>query len=85
MPLERHDGGSNNSLGDVTDCNFTLVRTRNNGAWSTYHGLQNELKFRSFHGLTGDFAYTFSKALDNTSEIFSSTGGNVHSDRHQSI
>jgi carboxypeptidase family protein len=67
--------GSNTSLGR-TDCNFTLVRTRNNGAWSIYHGLQNELKFRSFHGLTGDFAYTFSKALDNTSEIFSSTGGN---------
>jgi hypothetical protein len=67
--------GSANSLGR-TDCNFTLVRTRNNGAWSVYNGLQNELKFRSFHGLTGDFAYTFSKALDNTSEIFSSTGGN---------
>lgn len=66
--------GSTSSIGRP-DCNFTLVRTRNNGAWSIYHGLQNELKFRSFHGLTGDFAYTFSKALDNTSEIFSSTGG----------
>jgi hypothetical protein len=58
------------------DCNFTLVRTRNNGAWSTYHGLQNELKIRTFHGLTADVAYTFSKALDNTSEVFASTGGN---------
>ena len=58
------------------DCNFTLVRTRNNGAWSTYHGLQNELKIRVFHGLTADVAYTFSKALDNTSEVFASTGGN---------
>jgi hypothetical protein len=67
--------GSTTSRGRP-DCNFTLVRTRNNGAWSTYHGLQNELKIRAFHGLTGDFAYTFSKALDNTSEIFSSTGGN---------
>jgi len=58
------------------DCNFTLVRTRNNGAWSTYHGVQNELKIRAFHGLTADVAYTFSKALDNTSEVFASTGGN---------
>ena len=66
--------GSNASIGRP-DCNFTLVRTRNNGAWSRYNGLQNELKIRAFHGLTGDFAYTFSKALDNTSEIFSSTGG----------
>jgi len=73
-PCLSSTSGSPNSLGR-TNCNFTLVRTRNNGAWSMYHGLQNELKFRSFHGLTGDFAYTFSKALDNTSEIFSSTGG----------
>ena len=66
--------GSANSLGR-TDCNFTLVRTRNNGAWSEYNGLQNELKIRAFHNLTADFSYTFSKALDNTSEIFNSTGG----------
>ncbi|HJZ63683.1 MAG TPA: carboxypeptidase regulatory-like domain-containing protein [Candidatus Acidoferrum sp.] len=58
------------------DCNFALVRTRTNGAWSSYHGIQNELKIHAFRGLTADMAYTFSKALDNTSEIFASTGGN---------
>ena len=58
------------------DCNFALVRTRTNGAWSMYNGVQNEVKIRAFHGLTADVAYTFSKALDNTSEIFASTGGN---------
>ena len=69
--------GSNSqtSLGRP-DCNFTLVRVRNNGAWSTYHGLQNELKIRALRDLTADFAYTFSKGLDNTSEVFASTGGN---------
>jgi hypothetical protein len=66
--------GSTTTLGRA-NCNFALVRTRNNGAWSEYNGLQNELKVRAFHNLTADFAYTFSKALDNTSEIFSSTGG----------
>jgi hypothetical protein len=66
--------GSNTSLGR-TDCNFALVRTRTNGAWSIYHGIQNELKIQAFRGLTADVAYTFSKALDNTSEIFSSSGG----------
>lgn len=66
--------GSNTSLGR-TNCSFTLVRTRTNGAWSIYHGVQNELKIRAFRGLTADVAYTFSKGLDNTSEIFSSTGG----------
>jgi len=66
--------GSSTTLGR-TNCNFALVRIRNNGAWSTYNGWQNELKIRAFRGLTADVAYTFSKALDNTSEIFSSTGG----------
>jgi hypothetical protein len=67
--------GSTTSRGRL-NCDFALVRTRNNGAWSTYHGMQTELKMRAFHGLTADVSYTFSKALDNTSEVFASTGGN---------
>jgi len=57
------------------DCNFTNERIRNNGAWSKYNGLQTEFKMRQFHGVTANLAYTFSKATDNASEIFSSTGG----------
>jgi hypothetical protein len=57
------------------DCNFNLVRTRNNGAWSIYHGLQNRVDFHNFHGLTAGVEYTYSKALDNVSDIFASTGG----------
>jgi hypothetical protein len=67
--------GSITSIGRP-DCRFGLLRTRNNGAFSAYHGLQNELKIRAFRGLTADVAYTWSKALDNTSEIFASAGGN---------
>ena len=67
--------GSTTSRGRI-DCNFALVRLRNNGAWSIYNGIQNELKIRDFHGLTANVSYTFSKGLDNTSEVFSSTGGN---------
>jgi hypothetical protein len=67
-------GAGKNAAGRV-DCNFTNLRIRNNGAWSKYNGLQNELKFRNVHGLSGGVAYTWSKALDNTSEIFSSSGG----------
>ncbi|HKV24726.1 MAG TPA: carboxypeptidase regulatory-like domain-containing protein [Candidatus Acidoferrum sp.] len=66
--------GSSTTLGRA-DCNFALERVRNNGAWSVYNGLQNELKIRAFRGLTADVSYTFSKGMDNTSEIFSSTGG----------
>jgi hypothetical protein len=66
--------GNPNAAGRV-DCNFTNLRIRNNGAWSKYNGLQSELKMRTFHGLTANVAYTWSKATDNVSEIFSSTGG----------
>ncbi len=59
------------------DCNFTNVRTRTNGAWSVYHGLQNELRIRNWHNFTANFAYTWSKAMDNTSEIFSATTGGI--------
>jgi len=60
------------------DCNFTNVRNRENTAFSTYHGLQSELRLRNFHGLSGGFSYTFSKTLDNASEIFSTfSGGNT--------
>ena len=73
-PAQATAAGNPNAAGRV-DCNFTNLRIRNNGAWSKYNGLQNELKMRMFHGLTADVAYTWSKATDNVSEIFSSTGG----------
>lgn len=67
-------GAGNGARGRV-DCNFSNLRIRNNGAWSKYNGLQSEIKMRTFHGLTANVAYTWSKATDNVSEIFSSTGG----------
>jgi len=57
------------------NCDFTNVRNRENTAFSTYHGLQNELRLRNFHGLSGGFSYTFSKTMDNASEIFSTFSG----------
>ncbi len=57
------------------DCNRRQLRTRTNGAWSIYHGVQSRLDFRNFHGFTGGVSYTFSRTLDNVSEIFSTFGG----------
>jgi hypothetical protein len=57
------------------DCNRTNVRLRANTAFSIYHGWQNELRVQSWHGLTGSFAYTYSKTIDNASEIFSTFSG----------
>jgi hypothetical protein len=73
-PTNAAAGAGNGARGRV-DCNFTNLRIRNNGAWSKYNALQTEFKMRSFHGLTANVAYTWSKATDNVSEIFSSTGG----------
>jgi hypothetical protein len=62
--------------GQYANCNFTNVRTRENSAFSSYNGLQNELRIRNWHGLSGGLSYTFSKTEDNASEIFSTfTGG----------
>jgi hypothetical protein len=48
-----------------------LLRSRENTATSNYHGLQARFNGRVFNQLTLTAAYTFSKTLDNASEIFS--------------
>jgi hypothetical protein len=59
------------------DCNFTNVRNRENEAWSRYNGLQTEFRLQNWHGLTGAGSFTWSRTLDNSSEIFSTfAGGN---------
>jgi outer membrane receptor protein involved in Fe transport len=56
------------------NCNFTNVTERNNGAFSIYHSLQTELRIQNWHGFQGNISYTFSKTIDNASEIFSVAG-----------
>jgi len=57
------------------DCNFRNVRERENTAWSRYNGLQTEFRVRAWHGLSGAGSFTFSKTMDNSSEIFSTQAG----------
>src|SRR5579859_6908267 len=60
------------------DCNFINVRNRENTAWSRYNGLQSEFRVQSWHGLSGAGSFTWSRTLDNSSEIFSTgAGGNT--------
>ena len=59
------------------DCTKTRVRERANTAFSIYNGLEFKATTRNFHNLTSTFAYTFSRAIDNSSDVFSTfTGGN---------
>jgi hypothetical protein len=68
---------TNPALGRA-DCSKGLVLERNNGGYSNYHGLQAEFRANNlFKQLTVRAAYTYSRTLDNVSEIFSTlVGGN---------
>jgi hypothetical protein len=59
-----------------TNCAEGVVRTRTNTGYSNYNALQTEFRANNmFKQLTVRAAYTFSKTLDNVSEIFSTFGG----------
>ena len=59
-------------------CGNTSVVEVENTAFSQYQSLQSNLTMRSFHGITANFAYTWSHNIDNTSEIYSTgSGGNT--------
>ena len=64
-----------NAIGRA-DCNLGITRLRNNGGYSDYNALQVEFRANNlFKQLTMRTGYTFSKNLDNVSEIFSTFGG----------
>jgi len=60
------------------NCNFTNVIQYANTASSNYNGLQSELRIANWRGLTATGSYTYSKTIDNASEVFSTiAGGNT--------
>jgi hypothetical protein len=56
------------------DCNNGNIRSRNNSAFEIYNGLQTSIKTQAYHGLTANFGYTWSRTIDNASEIFGTNG-----------
>jgi outer membrane receptor protein involved in Fe transport len=55
--------------------NYGNVRVRDNSGSSTYHGLQTSITTRSLRDqLTFSASYTFSKTIDNISEVYSFLG-----------
>jgi hypothetical protein len=62
------------------DCARSNGNTYTNDAYSIYHGLQSQVRIQNWHGLTAQASYTFSKTIDNASEVFSTAaGGNTNS------
>ncbi len=73
------NSGFNNRLGTNgngrVDPNFGAIRVRTNGASGTYNGLQVRFDQRFSQFLVINANYTFSRTIDNASEIFSTGGG----------
>jgi len=61
------------------NCNVGALQAATaNTAFSNYNGLQTNVTTRSLHGLTGTIQYTYSRTIDNTSEIYpTGAGGNT--------
>jgi hypothetical protein len=84
QPVPSAANGFNSRPGDATgtritgsgrlDPNFGPVRLRNNGANGRYDSLQTEFRTR-LSNVSLNASYTFSKTIDNASEIFSSFAG----------
>lgn len=74
------DGPNGTAVGRI-NCNEGVVLSRNNTGFSNYNALQTEFRANNlFKQLTVRAAYTFSKTLDNSSEIFGTfAGGNTTS------
>ena len=53
------------------------INVRNSAGDSIYHGAQFQLDRKFSHGLQLRAAYTYSKLLDNGSDVFGPTGGNT--------
>jgi len=54
------------------------IGSRTNDGDSIYHGLQTDLTRRFRNGLLFEVAYTWSKSIDNGSEVFVTTGGSSY-------
>jgi hypothetical protein len=65
------------ATGNVLNPNFGLIDVRGNRGDSTYHGLEATVS-RTMNRLTVRGSYTWSKALDNSSEVFTTSGGSSY-------
>jgi hypothetical protein len=51
-------------------CNNANLALVTNGGWQNYGGLDLNLTTSNYHGLTGTFSYTFSREVDNVTDVF---------------
>jgi hypothetical protein len=56
------------------NCNFGNLIQTGNGGWAKYNALEANLTTQNYHGLNSTVSYTFSKAMNNATDGFRSTG-----------
>ena len=57
------------------DCNRTNLVTLGNTGYSNYNSMQSRLSIEHWHGVTAGASFTWSKDIDNISEIYATLGG----------
>ena len=68
-------GGLQGPLTGRPDCSRSIVNTTTNTAFALYNGLQMQFQKRSANGFTFVANYTYSRTIDNASEIYSTGAG----------
>lgn len=53
------------------NCNYSNLALVTNGGWQNYSGLDLNLSSQNYHGLTGTLSYTWSREIDNTTDVLS--------------
>jgi hypothetical protein len=72
-----HHPARQGATSGYVDCNHTNLITLWNTAYANYNALQLRLSIEQWHAVTAGLSYTWSKDLDNVSEIYNTlTGGN---------
>jgi hypothetical protein len=56
------------------NCNYGDLIQTSNGGWANYNALELNLTTQNYHGLNSTVSYTFSKAMNNATDGFRSTG-----------
>ncbi|HEY3706702.1 MAG TPA: TonB-dependent receptor [Terracidiphilus sp.] len=70
--------GAPGATAGYADCSRTNLTTLGNTGFSNYNSLQSRLSIEHWHGVTSGVSYTWSKNIDNVSEIYATlTGGNT--------
>jgi hypothetical protein len=57
------------------NCNASNLMMVTNGGWADYDGLDLNLTTHNYHGFTGTVSYTWSREVDNVTDVFSTGSG----------